>query len=54
MEFSQLNGWDRNIWVHVTFKLDHLQSDKPLLFLSLYKLFHFHTGEPFLITPEGQ
>ena len=36
------------------FKLDHLQPLKPILVWRFFQLFHLHTGEPFLITPEGQ
>ena len=37
-----------------TFKLDHLQSDEPILFWEFFQFFHFHAGRPILITPEGQ
>ena len=36
------------------FKLYHLQLIQPLLFRNFFHIFHLHTGEPILITPEGQ
>ena len=52
IEFSQPEC-DKRFWVPGAFKLDHLQPVKPILFPKFFQLFHFHTGRPFLITPEG-
>ena len=35
-------------------KPGHLHPVESLLFRQIFKFFHFHTGEPILITPEGQ
>ena len=38
----------------VAFKLDHLQPSEPILSQKISNFFHFHTGRPILIAPEGQ
>ena len=47
-------AWDRGLSVPGAFKLDHLHPFKPLLIFWKLKMFHFYTGSPILITPEGQ
>ena len=42
-------GWDRGDWVPGAFKLDHLESFKPLLFPNFYKFFTIILGGQFLL-----
>ena len=46
--------WDKGFSVPGAFKQDHLQPIKLILFLNFFQIFHFHTGRPILITPEGK
>ena len=55
VEFTQLQNWmeqiDINGWGIQT---GPFAADSAHLILKIFHLFHFLTGEPFLITPEGQ
>ena len=55
VEFTQLQNWMRqmesNAWGIQT---GPLASHSVPFVLKIFLLFHLHTGEPFLITPEGQ
>ena len=54
-KFTQLQNWvrqmDFNAWGIQT---GPFAAHSAYLIMNFFHLFHFHTGEPFLITPEGQ
>ena len=54
-EFSQLQNWVRQgVFIAWGIRAGPFAAHSAPFVLKLSHLFHFHTGEPFLITPEVQ